>query len=47
MSAIGSATAVGAIGPTGFALLTWGSILLVAVAFGYVAWMVVSDLRPT
>lgn len=35
MSVGGLATSAGAIGPTGFALLTWGSILFVAVAFGY------------
>lgn len=47
MSALALATSPGVIGPTGFALLTWGSLLLVAVAFGYVAWTVLVDLLRT
>lgn len=33
----------GAIGPSGFAVITWGSILLVAVAFGYVVRGLLAD----
>lgn len=32
-----------AIGPTGFALLTWGAILLVLIVFGYVVWALLTD----
>lgn len=45
MSATGLAPGVGAIGPTGFAILTWGSIVLVAVAFGYVVRALLTDRR--
>lgn len=33
----------GAIGPTGFALLAWGALLLVIAAFGYVVWALLAD----
>lgn len=35
----------GAIGPSGFAVITWGSVLLVAVAFGYVVRRLLLDRR--
>lgn len=31
------------LGPSGFALLTWGAILLVLLAFGYLVWALVVD----
>jgi len=40
--AVGLAT-IAAVGPTGFALIVWGSIALVAVVFGYVIWALFSD----
>lgn len=43
MSASGLIQVAGAIGPTGFALLTWGAILLVIVAFGYIVWALLTD----
>lgn len=33
----------GTIGPSGFAGITWGSVLLVAVAFGYVVRQLLVD----
>lgn len=33
-----------AVGPGAFAVLTWGSILLVGIVFAYVAYAVASDL---
>ena len=41
------ATTAGTIDPTSFGLLTWGSILLVAIVFGYIAWMVLLDSQRT
>lgn len=43
MTALGLPPIVGAIGPTGFALLAWGALLLVIVAFGYVVWALLAD----
>ncbi|WP_247731009.1 hypothetical protein [Halovivax limisalsi] len=34
-----------AIGSTSFAIVVWGSILLVVAVFGYVAWTVVTGAR--
>lgn len=47
MIATGPSAVVGAIGPTGFALMAWGSILVVGVAFVYIAWTVLADRRET
>ena len=41
MSATALAPVVGAIGPTGFAAIAWGSIALVVAAFAYVLWALV------
>lgn len=45
MSAAGLAPVVGPVGPTAFAVLTWGSILLVAAAFGYVVQTLLTEGR--
>lgn len=41
MSAPGLVPVAGAIGPTSFAVLTWGSIAVVVLAFVYVLWALV------
>ena len=33
----------GTIGSTGFAILAWGAIFLVFIAFGYVVWALLTD----
>lgn len=38
----GLPAAIATLGPTGFAALAWGAILLVVVAFAYVAWALVA-----
>lgn len=47
MSAPPLAPVVGAIGPTVFAVLTWGSIALVGLAFGYVVWALLQARRKS
>lgn len=44
MSAIAGPAVAGAIGPASFAVVVWGSILLVTAVFGYVVWAVLGDL---
>lgn len=45
MSAAGLSSIAAVLSPAGFAVLTWGSILLVAVAFGYVVRTLLVERR--
>lgn len=45
MSPLSLIPAAGAIGPTSFAIVVWGSILVVTAVFGYIAWAVLADVR--
>lgn len=43
MSGTDLSMVAGAISSTSFALLVWGSLLLVAAAFGYIVWSILAD----
>ena len=43
MTSIAVITVTGAISPTGFAVVVWGSISLVTVVFGYLVWTLLRD----
>lgn len=45
MIAIELPAALGSIGSTSFALLAWGAIFLVLVAFAYVLWARISGIQ--
>lgn len=38
---------LGPVGPTGFAVVVWGAILLVVLAFIYIVWALLTDHHTT